>query len=171
MVEYSKFDGDCHQKLRSFANVVYRIGSSKQTAALNRWYINALKPLQTRTQNNDIAMVIDCNKLQAKVFYAWRQYQRDKMDSYHFRTSGIQRLWHMMAKGSKQELKRSLDIWKQKLGFQSHLQSKFQNLIKKRNEVNMRQAVYTWRHYSLTLDHACRIRILQMETTQKMYLS
>jgi len=72
MVEYSKFDGDCHQKLRSFANVCYKIGSSKQTAALNRWYINALRPLQTRIQNNDISMIIDCNKLQAKVFYAWR---------------------------------------------------------------------------------------------------
>ena len=72
MVEYSKFDGDCHQKLRRFANVIYKIGSAKQTCALNRWYINALRPLQTRIQNNDIAMVIDCNKLQAKVFYAWR---------------------------------------------------------------------------------------------------
>lgn len=63
MVEYSKFDGDCHQKLRSFANVIYKLGSSKQAAALNRWYINALRPLQTRIQNNDISMVIDCNKL------------------------------------------------------------------------------------------------------------
>lgn len=93
------------------------------------------------------------------------------MDSYHFRTSGVQRLWHMLAKGSKQELKRALDIWKGKLSFQSHSVSKLQNLIKRRNEVNMRKAVYTWRHYSLSLDNACRIRILQIETTQKMYLS
>ena len=26
MIEYSKFDGDCHSKLKSFANVIYKIG-------------------------------------------------------------------------------------------------------------------------------------------------
>ena len=44
----------------------------------------------------------------------------------------------MLAKGSKQELKRSIDIWKQKLGFQSYLGDKLRNLIKKRNDQNMR---------------------------------
>jgi len=51
MIEYSKFDGDCHSKLKNFANVIYKIGCYKQGVFLNRWYVNALKPLQTRIQN------------------------------------------------------------------------------------------------------------------------
>ena len=63
MVEYSKFDGECHQKLRQFASCIYKIGMYKQERALNIWYDNCLKPFATRTQNHDIATVIDCNKL------------------------------------------------------------------------------------------------------------
>jgi hypothetical protein len=45
MIEYSKFDGDCHSKLKNFAKAIYKIGCYRQGVALNRWYINALKPL------------------------------------------------------------------------------------------------------------------------------
>ena len=48
MVEYSKFDGECHQKLKQFANCIYKIGMYKQERALNIWYDNSLKPLATR---------------------------------------------------------------------------------------------------------------------------
>ena len=43
--------------------------------------------------------------------------------------------------------------------------------MKQRNDKNLRDAIYSWKNYSLTLDSICRVRILQVEYTQKMFLS
>ena len=59
-------------------------------------------------------MVVDANRLQAKVFYAWRQYQQNKMDRYTFKTNAIERIWHLLVKGGQKEKKRALTIWKQR---------------------------------------------------------
>jgi hypothetical protein len=80
--QYCEFDRSCHLKLRNFANALQRLGQFKMKVGLNQWYDKALKPLGTRLQNDDISMAIDCNRLQSKVFYAWKQYQKDKMDCY-----------------------------------------------------------------------------------------
>ena len=34
-----------HSKLKNFAKAIYKIGCYRQGVALNRWYVNALKPL------------------------------------------------------------------------------------------------------------------------------
>jgi hypothetical protein len=68
---------------------------------LNQWYDKSLRPLKTREQNDDISIVIDCNRLQAKVFYAWRQYQRDKMDSYRFKTNAIEKIWFHLERDAR----------------------------------------------------------------------
>lgn len=63
MTDYCRFDKECHNKLKSFANVLRNLGHYKLKRAINVWYTSALKPLQTRIQNDDISIVIDCNRL------------------------------------------------------------------------------------------------------------
>jgi hypothetical protein len=78
MAKYCEFDSSCHYKLRNFANCIMKLGHYKMKKSLNKWYDKSLKPLKTRHQNEDISIIIDCNRLQAKVFYSWKQYHRDK---------------------------------------------------------------------------------------------
>ena len=103
LVEYTQFDQDCHQKLKTLYMVINKLGKFKQKVAINQWYDKALKPLNTRHQNDDVAIFTDCNRLQSKVFYAWKQYQRDKQDRYYFKTNSIDRIWHIMNKESQKE--------------------------------------------------------------------
>ena len=44
--------------------------------------------------------MIECNQLQAKVFYAWRQYLNDKMDRYHRKTSAIEKTWYLLGRST-----------------------------------------------------------------------
>ena len=69
--DYSAFDKVCHQKLTSLGKALYRIGLRRQAKAMHRWYDAVLKPLALREQNSDIALMIECNRLQSKVFHAW----------------------------------------------------------------------------------------------------
>jgi len=62
--------------------ICYKVGMYRQKSALHEWYVNALKPLAFRYQNVDISYMIECNQIQARVFYAWRQYLNDKMTRY-----------------------------------------------------------------------------------------
>ena len=70
--EYSQFDQNCQNKLKSFSMICYKVGTYKQKAALHQWYKNALKPLEFKYQNIDLTYMIECNQIQARVFYAWR---------------------------------------------------------------------------------------------------
>jgi uncharacterized protein (UPF0335 family) len=85
---------------------------------------------------------VDCNRLQARVFYAWQKYQQDKMDAYHFKTNAIQKIWHLLNKEAKQEKKRAIDIWKQKQGFHGFTKKAVKSVIKKRT-------FYNWKSWSL----------------------
>lgn len=87
--EYSDFDRECHNKLRVFSNVLLKVGHYRQKMGLNQWYDKALRPLNTRHQNEDISISINCSVSQARVFYAWKQYQQNKMDMYYFKTNAI----------------------------------------------------------------------------------
>ena len=168
---YSRFDQDCHEKLQSFATIIYKLGHFKQKIALHQWYDKSLRPLKTRQQNDDLALVADCNRLQSKIFYAWRGYQRDKLDSYHLKTNAIERIWHRLIQDSKQEKKRAMDIWKQKLGFNKLTDRKLKQIIKRRNDRFLAQAIYNWKNFSMVLENACRMRMLQVGYTEKLYLS
>jgi hypothetical protein len=44
-------------------------------------------------------------------------------------------------------------------------------LLQKKNNSNTNTAMNTWRTYSNLMGHACRVRILQIEYSQKLYLS
>jgi len=52
--------------------------------------------------------MIDCNKLMAKVFYAWVEYQRNVMDKYHSKTNGIEKMQFILNKTGGNEVKRAL---------------------------------------------------------------
>ena len=60
--------------LKSLSNVLTRLGQYQQKKALHYWYDTALKPLRVKYQNEDMAMLVNCNNLQAKVFYGWLAY-------------------------------------------------------------------------------------------------
>jgi len=93
---YSAFDNRCHYKLQQLALRMEKSGHYQLRKALHKWYDRKLKPFNTRLQNEDISMMIDCNKLVSKVFYAWKQYQQEKMDVYHFKTNAIMKMWHKL---------------------------------------------------------------------------
>jgi hypothetical protein len=76
--------------------------------SLNRWYDNALKPLALRHQNEDIAIVTDCHRLQSKVFYALQQYHRDKMDRYYFKANATEKILFLLKRNANCELKTAL---------------------------------------------------------------
>ena len=99
--EYSGFDQSCHDKLKAFSIVCYKLGSYRQKVALHQWYINSLKPLAFRHQNVDLSYMVECNQIQARVFYAWRQYLNDKMTRYHHKTSAIDKTWHLLVLGTR----------------------------------------------------------------------
>lgn len=61
--------------------------------------------------------MVECNQIQARVFYAWRQYLNDKMTRYHHKTSAIDKTWHLLVVGVRQEKKRAFQIWKEKKRF------------------------------------------------------
>lgn len=80
---------------------MYKLGSYRIKIALHQWYDNSLKPLPLRHQNEDISIVVDCNRLQAKTFYAWKQYQQTKLDRYQYKTNSIEIIWYLLNKGAK----------------------------------------------------------------------
>lgn len=55
------------------------------------------------------------------------------MDIYHFKTNAIERIWYRLCKDAKEEKKRAMDIWKQKLGFVNHTKNFLLRLLNKRN--------------------------------------
>lgn len=68
---YSLFDKDCQQKLRSFSVVALKLGHYKMKKALDAWYDNCLKPLDTEYQNEDLSDKFANDKIKARVFHAW----------------------------------------------------------------------------------------------------
>ena len=133
--EYSSFDKACQLKLRGLAKVLHRLGLYKQKIALNQWYCNALKPLPSIRQNNDIAIVLDCNQLQAKVFYAWRNYLLKKLDRYHLKTNAVESAWNILHRSANVELKRAITIWKEKVRFDNSKVKAAMVLTKKRSKI------------------------------------
>ena len=88
--------------------------------ALNQWYDNALKPLNFRPQNSDLSVMIECNQIQARVFYAWRQYLNDKMKRYHRKTNAIEKTWYLLGRSTREEMKRAMSLWKEKNRYNNH---------------------------------------------------
>lgn len=169
--EYSIFDRRCHQKLKSFANLCYRLGMWRQKVALHQWYSRALKPLQSKNQNQDISLMIECNQLQARVFYAWRQYQNDKLDRYHFKTNAIEKTWHLLSKGAKSEVKRALDIWKAKCQFAQEKQRKYLQLMMRKKNNALGDAFRHWKQYNTLIEYHVRTRILHRTAAERMLMS
>lgn len=168
---YSVFDSNCHHKLRQLATRMEKAGHYQLRKALNKWYDRSLKPFNTRMQNDDISIMIDCNKLLSKVFYAWKQYQQHKMDTYHFKTNAIQKIWNRLFNDSLQEKKRALDIWKHKQGYEGKKHLRLRRIFKKKNDRRCEDAFQVWLRYSKELEYHCRVKVLHMNFTRKVYLS
>lgn len=138
---------------------------------MHQWYVNALKPLAFRHHNVDLSYMIECNQIQARVFYAWRQYLNDKMTRYHRKTNAIDKTWFLLARGVQQEKKRAFQIWKEKKRFGNEKTRQLRHLLKQKNDKARRLAFSSWQSYCSSLDYAVRKHVLHLETTNRMLLS
>lgn len=148
LVNYSIFDGQCHQKLRNLANTLEKVGMYKQKVSLYQWYDKALKPRATMLQNQDLTMLATCQKLTDRVFYAWRQYVHQKQEVYHFKQNSIEKIWFRLVTDSRKEIKRAFDVWKQKRVFERHTLGVVRRVVRNINLRRLEQAMLIWRRYS-----------------------
>lgn len=128
---YSVFDHKCHNKLKTLALRMEKCGHFQMRRAINKWYDNSLRPYGTRVQNEDISIMVDCNRLVARVFYALKRHQQDRMDVYHFKTNAVNKIWHKIMSDSLKDKKRAMDIWKEKKTFQRDTQLRLKRIFKK----------------------------------------
>ena len=82
------------------------------------------------------------------------------MDCYHFKTNAIERIWHRLSMDAKQEKKRAMDIWKQKLNFKGHQAKLVKRLVKSHENRLKEQALFEWKSWFTLLEHSCRVRCL-----------
>lgn len=94
-----------------------------------------------------------------------------KFDKYYVKNNSIERIWHLLNRGAKQEQKRALAIWKERQSFDKYKLRKIKAVLRKRNNNNLTIAMNFWRGYSNVLNHHCRVHILHQEFTQKVFLS
>ena len=85
---------------------------------LHQWYDRSLKPMGTKNQNDDLSIVLSCQKLTDRVFYAWKHHVYGKQEVYHFKSNSIEKIWYRLIEDSKKEMKRAFEIWKQKKSFE-----------------------------------------------------
>jgi len=93
------------------------------------------------------------------------------MDAYHFKQNAIEKIWSRLTNDAKAEKKRAIDIWKQKLSFLSHSQKVVKALLKKSRDRQCTQALHQWKNWSMCLENACRVKILQHDYTRKIFMS
>ena len=93
------------------------------------------------------------------------------MDRYLFKTNAIERIWFLMNQSAKKEMKRCLTIWKLRKQFNIHKLRKMRELVYKKMYNKMRKAFLRWQQQSGLMYHSCQVRLLQIEYSQKLYLS
>ena len=76
-----------------------------------------------------------------------------------------------MNNDSRQEMKRALDIWRQKKLYEKDALLKLRRVTKKRNNRRMEDAFKMWERYCNELEYHCRIRVLHISFTRKAFLS
>jgi outer membrane receptor for ferrienterochelin and colicin len=78
------------------------------------------------------------------MFYAWKQYQQDKMDRYLFKTNAIEKIWFLMNRGAKKEMKRAMTIWKLRKQFNIHKTNKLRAAILNMQKDKCKKAFNRW---------------------------
>ena len=68
---YSYFEKNANQKLKTLALNIHRLAMKKVQKSLVTWYDNSLKPLATIQNNLEIARLTYNRRLQAKVYQGW----------------------------------------------------------------------------------------------------
>ena len=145
MNNYICFDKACQQKLRNFGNSCDRMGRWMLQKALHRWYDNTLKPLDLKRVNDDVCLMGRCNQLQAKVFYAWVQYNRDCSNVYNSKTNAVENMYHILKRNATCELKNAMSIWKGNKCYADLRYRKFQSLLSSRKKNELFEALMKWK--------------------------
>ena len=91
--QFSRFDQECHVKLKAFANAADRLGKFMMIKALDRWYNNATKPIQTIINNQNLSTKVHKTRQLMVVFNAWKQVHHRKLGTYQAKTNSILGLW------------------------------------------------------------------------------
>jgi hypothetical protein len=168
---YSKFDLLCQKKLQSFSLVLLKLGQYNKGIALRRWYDNALKPIDTHYQNYDLAAKVSNDKIKQAVFAAWKKDVKGRMDTYEQKTNAINKVWEKLCQSANADVKRAVNIWKEKNRFDNKRVARFKKILIKRMHESMSQALLRWKGFSIEVDQACRMIMLQREYSQKAYLT
>ena len=152
MRQYSKFDMLCQKKLQAFSLVLLKLGQFRKGMALKRWYDNALKPIDTHYQNYDIAGKISNDKIKQAVFASWKKDVKSRMDIYEKKTNAINKVWEKLCQSANADVKRSLNIWKEKNRFDNKKVVRFRKILMRRLHSTMNQALVRWKNYSMDID-------------------
>lgn len=52
--------------------------------------------------------MIEANRIQSRVFYAWKNILKAKIDSYHLKSRSIEKTWFLLSKTCRNEMKRAI---------------------------------------------------------------
>lgn len=93
------------------------------------------------------------------------------MDRYLFKTNAIERIWFLMNRSAKKEVKRAMTIWKQRKQFNEHKYLRLRKAVLGQEKDKCKKAFNRWQQQSRLMEHCVRVKILQIETSQKLFLS
>ena len=88
--------------------------------------------------------MIDCNRLQSRVFYAWKSQTQDKIDRKYFKTNASDKMSHLLKQTGKKELKRAFAIWAHTRRFDNEKLKTVHQLFMRRKHALQREGFRHW---------------------------
>jgi predicted RNA-binding protein len=82
------------------------------------------------------------------------------MDNYLFKTSAIERIWFLMNRSAKKEMKRAMTIWKLRKQFNIYKLRRLRELVATKINTKTKKAFLRWQSQSELMHHCVRVRIL-----------
>lgn len=115
--------------------------------------------------------MIECNRLQSKVFHAWVGQINERKHRDNLKYHGIDQILAIFKRNQRQQAKRAVDIWKEGLQSNDTRYLTIKNLIRRINERSLRRVWTTWFSYNALIEQDVRTHILKLTFTQKVHLS
>jgi len=93
------------------------------------------------------------------------------MDIYEKKTNAINKVWEKLCQSANADVKRALNIWKEKNRFDNKKVARFRKILMRRLHFALNQALVRWKNFSIEINQACRMILLKQEYSQKFYLT
>ena len=111
---YGRFDQNCQSKLKLLAGLLHKQGLLLKSEALGRWNFSALKPSKAKKQNEKIAESILKLRLLTRPFHQLCLHAQERRLHRDSRSSSLRLIQFINNRSGKLDLKRSIQIWKEK---------------------------------------------------------